>query len=93
MTLYPLLRVHQSETTFAWRDGRPISAARFPNDVAALADQLPAHCHAVNLCADRYNFTVGFAAALCRQQNHLLPLHDAPELLKQLAEDYLTSIA
>jgi acyl-CoA synthetase (AMP-forming)/AMP-acid ligase II len=58
------------------------------HDVAALADQLPAHRHVVNLCADRYDFTVGLAAALCRRQTNLLPPHDAPELLKQLAEDY-----
>ncbi len=89
MSGYPLLRVHRPEATFAWRDGSPISAARFLHDVAALADQLPAHRHVVNLCADRYDFTVGFAAALCRQQINLLPPHDAPELLKQLAEDYL----
>jgi acyl-CoA synthetase (AMP-forming)/AMP-acid ligase II len=42
----------------------------------------------VNLCTDRYNFTVGFAAALCRNQINLLPPHAAPELLKQLTEDY-----
>ena len=82
MSGYPLLRVHRPEATFAWRDGSPISAARFLHDVAALADQLPAHRHVVNLCADRYDFTVGFAAALCRQQINLLPPHDAPELLK-----------
>src|SRR5580698_4329490 len=89
MSGYPLLRVHRPEATFAWRDGSAISAARFLHDVAALADLLPAHRHVVNLCADRYDFTVGFAAALCRQQINLLPPHDAPELLKQLAEDYL----
>ena len=88
MSGHKLLRVHRPGAAFAWRDGEPIRAARFLRDVAALADLLPAHRHAINLCADRYNFTVGFAAALCRNQTTLLPPHDAPDLLQQLAEDY-----
>lgn len=88
MSGYPLLRLHRPEATFAWRDGNPISAASFLHEVAALATRLPAQRHVVNLCADRYRFTVGFAAALCRNQINLLPPHGAPELLKQLAEDY-----
>ena len=42
----------------------------------------------VNLCRDRYHFAVGFAAALCRRQVNLLPPHDAPDMLDQLAIDY-----
>lgn len=88
MTGFPLLRLHRPETTFAWRDGKPIRTAKFLHDVAVMAELLPAHRHVVNLCGDRYNFTVGFAAALCRGQTNLLPPHGAPELLKQLTEDY-----
>jgi acyl-coenzyme A synthetase/AMP-(fatty) acid ligase len=88
MAAYPLLRLHRPEATFAWRDGTPLTTLRFLQDVAALADLLPAHRHVVNLCADRYNFTVGFAAALCRQQINLLPPHAAPDLLDQLTEDH-----
>ncbi len=88
MTGYKLLRSHPLDATFAWRAGRPITAARFLRDVGALARLLPARRHVVNLCSDRYNFTVGFAAALCRKQINLLPPHDAPELLRQLTEDY-----
>jgi acyl-coenzyme A synthetase/AMP-(fatty) acid ligase len=60
----------------------------FLNDVAALAELLPARGHVVNLCPDRYRFAVGFAAALCRKQVNLLPPHDAPDLLEQLRADY-----
>jgi acyl-CoA synthetase (AMP-forming)/AMP-acid ligase II len=88
MSGYPLLRLHRPGDAFAWRDGAPISAAKFLQDVAALADRLPAHRHVINFCIDRYNFTVGFAAALCRMQINLLPPHGAPELLTQLVEDY-----
>jgi hypothetical protein len=88
MSGHRLLRSHRPGATFSWRDGHPISAARFLQDVAACAGLLPAHRHVVNLCADRYKFTVGFAAALCRSQTNLLPPHGAPELLRQLNEDY-----
>jgi acyl-CoA synthetase (AMP-forming)/AMP-acid ligase II len=88
MTGYPLLRAHRPDAAMAWRAGRPISAATFLHDVAALAERLPSHRHMVNLCTDRYCFTVGFAAALCRNQTNLLPPHGAPELLRQLTQDY-----
>jgi len=88
MTGYPLLRAHRPEATFAWRAGRPISAATFLNDVAALAELLPSRGHVINLCPDRYRFTVGFGAALARNQTTLLPAHGAPDLLRQLTTDY-----
>jgi acyl-coenzyme A synthetase/AMP-(fatty) acid ligase len=88
MTFYPLLRAHRGEATFAWRAGRPISAETFLNDVAGLAELLPSRGHVVNLCSDRYRFTVGFAAALSRKQRNLLPPHGAPDLLEQLTADY-----
>ncbi len=88
MTGYPLLRLHPPDAVFAWRAGRPITTATFLNDVAALAELLPPHGHVVNLCQDRYRFTVGFAAALRRNQLNLLPPHGAPDLLKQLMADY-----
>ena len=88
MTGFPLLRVQRSAAAFASREGRPISVGTFLNDVAALAEMLPARGHVINLCGDRYRFAVGFAAALCRGQVNLLPPHDAPDLLEQLGTDY-----
>jgi acyl-coenzyme A synthetase/AMP-(fatty) acid ligase len=88
MTGYPLLRAYPTEATFAWRAGRRIRVETFLNDVAGLAKLLPSRGQMVNLCTDRYRFTVGFAAALCRDHCNLLPLHDAPDLLVQLTADY-----
>ncbi len=88
MTGIPLLRGFEHEAVFAWRDGFPVTVETFLNDVAALAGTLPARGHVVNLCPDRYRFTVGFAAALCRKQLNLLPPHEAPMLLRQLTADY-----
>lgn len=65
-----------------------ISVSRFLSDVSALAAQLPAAGHVVNLCADRYRFAVGFAAALHRGQITLLPASDASALLSGLVLQY-----
>jgi acyl-coenzyme A synthetase/AMP-(fatty) acid ligase len=72
----------------AFRDDRPIPVDALLADVAALAARLPARAHVVNLCVDRYRFSVGFAAALVRGQINLLPPGVAPELLRELAGRY-----
>ncbi|MGH7183468.1 MAG: AMP-binding protein, partial [Nitrospiraceae bacterium] len=53
-----------------------------------LASRLPAKRHAINLCRDRYQFLIAFAAALISQQISLLPNCCAPEALTQLTERY-----
>ena len=63
----------------------PISPARFLADVAALARALPARGHVLNVCADRYRFSVGLAAALLRGQISLLPPSTNREMVRQLA--------
>ena len=85
---YPLIRHAGSDAAIAYRAGRPIDAARFLHDVSALAARLPEHRNVVNLCSDRYRFTVGLAAALCREQLSLLPPNDTPVMLEELAADF-----
>ncbi|HYM02251.1 MAG TPA: AMP-binding protein [Stellaceae bacterium] len=85
---YPLIRHARPDTIFAYRRGRPISAEHFLRDVAALARLMPAHRHVLNLCADRYCFTLGLAAALCRQQVSLLPPNDTPGMLQAMIADF-----
>jgi acyl-coenzyme A synthetase/AMP-(fatty) acid ligase len=85
---YPLLRHDRLDAVVAYRQGRPISVAQFLHDVAALAAALPSRRNVLNLCSDRYRFTVGLAAALCREQISLLPPNDTPGLLAELAADY-----
>lgn len=88
MTDLPLIRNFASDAVFAYRQGRPIYAARFLNDVLHLAAQLPAAEHVLNLCADRYHFSVGFAAALLRRQVNLLPPNNTPDLFGRLSLSY-----
>jgi acyl-coenzyme A synthetase/AMP-(fatty) acid ligase len=84
----PLVSHTDRAATVAFQDERPIPVTAFLADVEALAARLPAHAHVVNLCVDRYRFSVGFAAALVRRQVNLLPPGTAPELLRELAASY-----
>lgn len=88
MTSYPLIRHGHLDAIVAYRGEQPVGAREFLRDVMALARLLPAHRHVVNLCQDRYRFTVGLAAALSREQVSLLPPSDLPAVLEQLAADF-----
>lgn len=57
----------------ALHGGRRVDAAGFLADVRRVAAGLPERTHVVNLCAHRYAFMVGFAAAILRGQVSLLP--------------------
>jgi acyl-coenzyme A synthetase/AMP-(fatty) acid ligase len=86
--LYPLLRHDGHAVTLVHSAAGPITVGRFLSDVTALAARLPEAPHVVNLCADRYRFAVGFAAALCRRQVTLLPSSEAAAPLELLARQY-----
>jgi len=54
------------------------------SDVARVAAALPSGQHVLNVCSDRYRFTVGFAASLVRGKVSLLPSTHTPEVIRQL---------
>lgn len=56
--------------------------------VRALAATLPPRRFCVNLCDDRLNFMLGFAAALTARATTLLPQSRVPEHLRELATGY-----
>jgi acyl-coenzyme A synthetase/AMP-(fatty) acid ligase len=66
----------------------PVSAATFLADAQALARRLPDTGYVMNLCADRYRFTVGFIAALLRRQVTLLPSSETSSPLLTLLDSY-----
>jgi acyl-coenzyme A synthetase/AMP-(fatty) acid ligase len=68
----------------AYRAGEPILVRQFLADVARVAAALPAAGHVLNVCADRYRFTVGFCAGLVRGLVSLLPPTRTPEVIAQL---------
>ena len=69
----------------AYRGGVPVTAQRFLSDAARLAGNLPSGVHVLNVCADRYRFTVGLAACLMTGRISLLPSTHTPEVIGQLA--------
>lgn len=86
MSSFPLITHQRADSVIAWRDGAPITAARFLADVAALGRCLPAGKHVLNACGDRYRFMVGLAAALVSGKVSLLPSTQTPEMIRQLSQ-------
>jgi acyl-coenzyme A synthetase/AMP-(fatty) acid ligase len=80
----PLISHAAADAIVAYRSGAPVSARHFLSDVARVADALPAGQHVLNVCSDRYRFTVGFAASLVRGKVSLLPSTHTPEVIWQL---------
>jgi len=72
--------------TLAWRDGEAISLAQCVAEAAAFAERLPASGQPVNLCSDRYLFTLALLAALMRGQTSLMPPNAMPHTLHQLGD-------
>ena len=76
---------HGSPTAvIAYRGGIAMTAQRFLSDAANLARTLPDGNHVLNVCADRYHFTVGLAACLMSGRVSLLPSTHTPEVIEQL---------
>src|SRR5262245_65105218 len=72
--------------TLAWRNGEAIAAAQCIAEAASLAERLPAGGKPVNLCSDRYLFTLALLAALQRGQTSLMPPNAMPHTLHQLGD-------
>jgi acyl-coenzyme A synthetase/AMP-(fatty) acid ligase len=75
------LGVGAADRIIARAGGRAITLGTFHAQVRALAAQLPAGQHAVNLCGDRYRFLVAFCAVALRGQVTLLPPSRAPAVV------------
>jgi len=85
----PLLTDANSETPILWtRQQRPISRRAFSSQVNQLHRQLPDHRYVINLCGNRGNFLLAFAATLAKGQTNLLPGNAAAGNIQALREDY-----
>ncbi|GKS58034.1 AMP-ligase [Nitrospira sp.] len=86
---YPLLAHRDPDAAAAvTQDGVVVSAADFLAAAWTLLARLPRSPYVVNVCEDRFRFTVGLAAALLGGQVSLLPNCRAPESLRQLGRRY-----
>jgi acyl-coenzyme A synthetase/AMP-(fatty) acid ligase len=78
---------HRSPTAVvAYRRGRAVNASQFLADATELARMLPPGRHILNVCQDRYRFTVGLTASLMSGRVSLLPSTHTPEVIRQMAK-------
>ena len=77
----------------AYRADGPVSAQTFLRDVAGLARALPADKDVLNLCEDRYQFAVTFAAVALAGRTNLLPQNRTTRTLEQVIETHPDSLA
>ncbi len=82
----PILR--DADGPVARRGERIWSRAEFLAEIADLAGQLPSAVYVINLCTDRYCFTVGWMAAMTCGQITLLPSSRDAHAVAALCEDY-----
>lgn len=79
MTMLPLLPDTPPGAVLAYRNARPVDRLEFLGHILAMAERLPDGDHVLNLCMDRYWFTVTLFAAISRGMTSLLPNSPAPE--------------
>lgn len=84
MSTLPLITHHDPDGIVAWCDSLPVSASRFLGEVDRIADLLPPGRHALNLCVNRYRFTVALAACILNGQVSLLPSTYTQEMIRQM---------
>lgn len=89
----PLIGPYNPDDVLAWEQGGPRTARQFLADVSTLTQSLPDRPTVLNLATSRYEFLVGFAAAILRRQVTLLPQDRAPQTLRRLASDFPDSYA
>jgi acyl-coenzyme A synthetase/AMP-(fatty) acid ligase len=85
MDTIALLSHSAPSAVIAYRDHVPVTAQRFLSDARHLAQRLPPGVHVLNVCTDRYHFTVGLAACLMTGRVSLLPSTHTPQVIGQLA--------
>lgn len=89
----PLIGPYDSDDVLTWGLRAPRTAGQFMADVYALAQSLPDSPSVLNLATNRYEFLVGFAAAIIRRQVTLLPQSRAPHALLGVTGDFPGSYA
>ena len=84
MQTIALLSHSSPSAVVAYRDGVAVTVRRFLADAAHLAHSYPSSKHMLNVCGDRYHFTVGLVACLMSDRISLLPSTHTPEVIAQL---------
>lgn len=86
--IIPVVGAEDAQAAVArWR-GQLVSRAQFVAHVRWVAEQLPEAHYGVNLCEDRYLFTVAFAATIYRGLTNLLPPSRVPAAVGEVASAF-----
>ena len=88
----PLLGGFAPGAPIGWREGQPVPWEDFLAAAHALARRLPRDGYCINLCDDRLNFLLAFAAALLARSTSLLPQSRAPGSLRDLQNSYRNAV-
>jgi len=86
MPTLPLLAHDSPDSIVAWRADGAVTAGQFLAEVSQLVTLFPAGKHVLNLCRDRYRFSVGLAAAIVAERISLLPPAQTPEAVRQIRD-------
>lgn len=86
MPTLPLIAHRNLTDILAWNGQHAITAAQFLIAVEVVAKQLPEGRHVLNLCSDRYHFSVTFAACIVSGRISLLPSTHTPEMVRQMQQ-------
>src|ERR1039458_6353368 len=80
----PLVSHISPDSIIAWRADGAVTLRQFLAEVRQLVALFPAGSHLLNMCSDRYRFSVGLAAAIVAGKVSLLPSTPAPEVVRQI---------
>lgn len=84
----PLIVNYAPDRPFAWRNGQALSCESAWSAMQALAASLPPRSACLNLCDDRYRFTLAFGATLLCGGVNLLPQSRAAGAIDKLRVDH-----
>ncbi len=84
----PLIDPYQPQSVLIKRDLENLTQRFFLTTAASLAEKLPQRRYALNLCRDRYFFSLGFCAALMRGATTLLPPNRQPQTIAEMSANY-----
>jgi acyl-coenzyme A synthetase/AMP-(fatty) acid ligase len=84
MSSLPLVSHASPDSIIAWRADGAVTLRQFLAEVRQLVALFPAGGHLLNLCSDRYRFSVGLAAAIVAGKVSLLPSTHTAEVVRQI---------
>jgi len=84
MPSLPLVSHVSPDSIIAWRADGAVTLRQFLAEVSQLVALFPAGSHLLNMCSDRYRFSVGLAAAIVAGKVSLLPSTPTPEVVRQI---------